>query len=65
MSNVSGWKSKPSERKTSKSIYLSIDDWDWLYTEGKGSPVNCIREMISLRRQEKKSEPLFSIDNGL
>ena len=58
MVNVSGWKSNPSERKKSKSIYLSESDWDFLTKEGKGSQTQAIRDMIAIqidKQRDKKS----------
>ncbi len=42
------------ERKESRSIYLTISDWDFLSKEGHGYPTRLIREMICERRRRIK-----------
>lgn len=39
--------------KESRSIYLSLEDWDWLKREGKGHPTHAIRKMILAFRQKE------------
>lgn len=54
MSNTKCWERKDSERKESKSIYLTAGDWEFLNKESKGAPSSLIREMIIERRNKKE-----------
>jgi len=40
-------------RKEARSIYLSLEDWDWLHMEGKGHPTHVIRRMILAFKQKE------------
>jgi len=55
MSNAKSWSNHQfivhQDRKESRSIYLTIRDWDFLDKVGKGSPTKAIRELITIRRE--------------
>jgi hypothetical protein len=56
VSSSKSWEKDPLDRKESRTLYLSISDWNFLREEGKGSPVECVRNMIMSLRQERENE---------
>lgn len=49
MSNAKTWETDEKERKETKSIYLTTNDWEYLNKGGRG-PTHAIRELIEEKR---------------